>query len=205
MKLTEKQNKIKILENVPIKDIKPYEKNYQKHDDNIEHIKNSIKDFDFDVPIVVDVNNVIVKGHGRYEALKQLGHKTIPYVAVNESLDTEKKASAARIADNESSKAAVIDEDLLEMEMDFIGDDFDLGDYGLVIGENESNLIEDENFDDKNQEIDINNFENKACLVLKFDNEIYLDLLQRLNALKVDNDTNEELFLKMLDNYESGF
>jgi DNA modification methylase len=138
------ENKIKILQNVPITEIKPYEKNYQKHDANLEHIKNSIKDFDFDVPIVVDVNNVIVKGHGRYEALKELGKDTIPLVAINMALDTKKKASAARIADNESSKAAVVDSDILKFELDLIGEDFDLGDYGLDFGNFDIEILEPE-------------------------------------------------------------
>jgi site-specific DNA-methyltransferase (adenine-specific) len=138
------ENKIKILQNVPITEIKPYEKNYQKHDANLEHIKNSIKDFDFDVPIVVDVNNVIVKGHGRYEALKELGKDTIPLVAINMALDTKKKASAARIADNESSKAAVVDNDILKFELDLIGEDFEMEDYGLDLGNFDIEILEPE-------------------------------------------------------------
>ena len=123
--------KIETLENVEIKKIKPYLKNYQSHELNKEHIKNSIEDFNFDVPIVVDHNYIIVKGHGRYEALLDLGHKTIPLVIVNHTLDTPEKAAAARIADNESSRAAQIDNDILKGELLDIGDFFDMGDYGL--------------------------------------------------------------------------
>jgi ParB family chromosome partitioning protein len=163
------KNKIKILQNVPLADIKPYEKNYQKHDANLEHIKNSIKDFDFDVPIVVDMNNVIVKGHGRYEALKELGKDTVPLVAVNMALDTEKKSSAARIADNESSKAAVVDNELLNFELDLIGEEFDLGDYGLDLG----------NFDlevgSTNEENDLSEKLNqRLVLEIEFESEIQL-------------------------------
>jgi len=131
--------KIETLEHVEITKIKPYEKNYQSHELNREHIKNSIEDFNFDVPIVVDPDYVIVKGHGRYEALKELNHKTIPLVIVNHTLDTPEKAAAARIADNESSRAAQIDNDILKGELLDIGDFFDMGDYGLIdiMGEDE--------------------------------------------------------------------
>jgi hypothetical protein len=56
--------KIETLEHVEITKIKPYEKNYQSHELNREHIKNSIEDFNFDVPIVVDPDYVIVKRNG---------------------------------------------------------------------------------------------------------------------------------------------
>ena len=130
---------IETLKNVDIDKIKPYEKNYQSHDLNREHIKNSIEDFNFDVPIVVDPDYIIVKGHGRYEALKELNHKTVPLVVVNHSLDTKEKAAAARIADNESSRAAQIDNNILKGELLDIGDFFDMGDYGLmdIMGEDE--------------------------------------------------------------------
>jgi len=130
---------IETLKNVDIDKIKPYEKNYQSHDLNREHIKNSIEDFNFDVPIVVDPDYVIVKGHGRYEALKELNHKTVPLVVINHSLDTKEKSAAARIADNESSRAAQIDNNILKGELLDIGDFFDMSDYGLmdIMGEDE--------------------------------------------------------------------
>jgi len=179
------ESKIKILQNVPISEIKPYEKNYQKHDANLEHIKNSIKDFDFDVPIVVDVNNVIVKGHGRYEALKELGKDTIPLVAINMALDTKKKASAARIADNESSKAAVVDNDILNFELDLIGEDFDLGDYGLdlEINDLDYSILEDQSGDLENQIKEMADGTRKAIL-LEFRIEDYEPALKIINELR---------------------
>jgi site-specific DNA-methyltransferase (adenine-specific) len=170
-----KKNKDKVVvkKNVPIADIKPYEKNYQKHDVNLEHIKNSIKDFDFDVPIVVDVNNVIVKGHGRYEALKELGKDTIPLVAINMALDTKKKASAARIADNESSKAAVVDNDILKFEIDLIGEDFDLGDYGLDLGSLDNIGLTPEELDNFFEESNALPEEEKQKIILEYSEEQY--------------------------------
>lgn len=183
--MADKKSIVEIKKNVPISEIKPYEKNYQKHDINLEHIKNSIKDFDFDVPIVVDVNNVIVKGHGRYEALKELGKDTIPFVAVNTALDTEKKASAARIADNESSKAAVIDFEILNDEIDLIGEDFEMGDYGLdfEINDLDYSILEDEGGDLENQIQEMANGTRKAIL-LEFKTEDYEPALKIINELR---------------------
>lgn len=61
--------------NLKIKDLKPYEKNPRKNDGAVEYVANSIKEFGFKVPIVVDVDNVIVAGHTRYKAAKKLGLK----------------------------------------------------------------------------------------------------------------------------------
>ena len=51
-----------------LNDIKPYEKNPRKNDSAVEQVANSIKEFGFKVPIVIDKNNVIVAGHTRYKA-----------------------------------------------------------------------------------------------------------------------------------------
>ena len=60
-----------------IKDLKPYEKNPRKNENAVEYVANSIKEFGFKVPIVVDKNNVIVAGHTRYKAAKKLGLKEV--------------------------------------------------------------------------------------------------------------------------------
>ena len=187
-------SKIEMLENVAIGEITPYDKNYQTHDKNIEHIKNSIEDFSFDVPIVVDINNVIVKGHGRYEALRQLGYKTIPQVVRNNTLDTPEKASASRIADNESSKAAEVDTDLLHSELLIIGDGFEMIDYGLDLGVSE--LENGETVGD-NKEI------SEGIIKFKYTHDVYLELIERISTIRGPDQTNEALFIKMIEKYES--
>jgi len=143
---------IELLQDVSFDDVTPYDKNYLKHEKNREHIKNSIGDFKYDTPIVVDKNMVIVKGHGRYEALKMLKFEKIPFIHRNNFLDTKKKASASRIADNESAKAAEVDFDLLGIEIGDIGDSFDMGDYGFdldMLGADEEEEEEEEKEKDK--------------------------------------------------------
>ena len=61
-----------IIKNIPLKDIKPYSNNPRKKQ-NITKVVNSIKEFGFQQPIVVDKKNIIIVGHSRYEAGKELG------------------------------------------------------------------------------------------------------------------------------------
>lgn len=55
-----------------IDELKPYEKNPRKNKDAVKYVAESIKEFGFQVPVVIDKNNVIVAGHTRYKAAKQL-------------------------------------------------------------------------------------------------------------------------------------
>ena len=55
-----------------IGDIIPYEKNPRKNDDAVKYVAESIKQFGFKVPIVIDKNNVIVCGHTRYKSARLL-------------------------------------------------------------------------------------------------------------------------------------
>ena len=73
--------------NLKIKDLKPYEKNPRKNDGAVEYVANSIKEFGFKVPIVVDVDNVIVAGHTRYKAAKKLGLKEVPAIVASDLTD----------------------------------------------------------------------------------------------------------------------
>ena len=83
--------------------IKPYEKNAKKHPTKqIQQVANSIKEFGFNQPIVVDQDNVIIVGHGRYEASKLLGLVDVPVITVNL---TKAQASAYRLADNKLNES----------------------------------------------------------------------------------------------------
>lgn len=76
-----------------INELKPYKNNAKKHPQNqIDKIKKSIEEFGFNDPIGVDENNMIIEGHGRYEALKQLGVKQVPCIELNKMTEEQKKA-----------------------------------------------------------------------------------------------------------------
>jgi len=91
------------IKNRPIGEIQPYGKNAKKHPDaQVLMIANSIKEFGFNQPIVVDANDVIIVGHGRFLAAHFLGLAEVPVHKVNIS---EEKAKAYRLADNKLNES----------------------------------------------------------------------------------------------------
>lgn len=80
------------IEYIPIKDIIPYENNPRKNKKAIGAVKKSIKEFGFKVPLVVDKDNVIVTGHTRYSASKQLGFTELPCIRATDLTDEQIKA-----------------------------------------------------------------------------------------------------------------
>lgn len=118
---------------MPLKDITPYDKNPRRNDDSVDAVANSIRDFGFRAPILVDRDHVIIAGHTRYKAAKKLKLKTVPVVVCGDM--TPEQAEAYRIADNSAGSASEWDYDLLGDILPTL--DFDMADYGLdiVLGE----------------------------------------------------------------------
>ena len=116
---------------VKIEEIKPYAKNAKKHPvKQINQIAKSIKDFGFNQPIVLDKKNIIIVGHGRYEAAQILELKEVPCIVVDLN---EQEARAYRLADNKLNESdwdmdLVIEElKLLDKEkIEITGFDIDL-------------------------------------------------------------------------------
>ena len=103
-----------------ITEITPYEKNPRKNDEAVEYVRNSIKEFGFKVPIVIDKNGVIVAGHTRYKAAQELGIEKLPCVIADDL--TEEQIKAFRLADNKVGELAKWDFDLLNTELKDITD-----------------------------------------------------------------------------------
>jgi ParB-like chromosome segregation protein Spo0J len=103
------------IEQWDIDRIKPYEKNPRRNDKAVQAVADSIREFGFRQPIVVDAAGVIVVGHTRYKAALKLGLKTVP-VHVAADL-TPQQARAYRLADNRSAENAEWDIDLLPIEL----------------------------------------------------------------------------------------
>ena len=107
----------------PLSDIKPYEKNPRKKYD-IQKVAQSIKEFGFQQPIVVDRAGTIIVGHGRFEASKLLNLETVPVVIAD--LPPE-KAKAYRIADNKTNEYSDWEYKLLHKEFaDLLDVNYDL-------------------------------------------------------------------------------
>lgn len=110
---------MKIL-NIKIEDIKAYEKNPRKNEAAVKIVARSIKEFGFQVPIIIDKKNVIVAGHTRVLAAKELGIKKVPAIYTTEL--NEKQIRAYRIMDNKSQEYSEWDKKLLTEEFKFLND-----------------------------------------------------------------------------------
>lgn len=111
----------------PIDKLVPYARNPRKNDKAVIKVKASLKEFGFRQPIVVDKELVVIVGHTRLEAARQLGFKEVPVHIADSLTDTQIKAY--RIADNRTNQEAEWDLDLLKLELD----DLKLEDYDLSL------------------------------------------------------------------------
>ncbi len=119
-----------------INEVKPYKNNPRKNDEAVEYVANSIKEFGFKVPIIIDKNNIIVAGHTRYKASKRLGLQKVPCIIADDLNDEQIKAF--RLADNKVSEKSEWDDSLLDEELSNIFDiDMKLFDFDIFNGEQE--------------------------------------------------------------------
>ncbi len=117
---------------VDTKTIKPYHRNVRHNDVTVEKLVEVIPKVGFNVPLVLDRNNVIVKGHTRWKAAIKLGMKQIPCVYTDADEETIK---LDRLADNRVSEFSQWDDELLKSELASLnlGFDFDLGGLNFKI------------------------------------------------------------------------
>lgn len=132
----------------PIDELIPYANNPRHNDDAVFAVANSISQFGFKVPVVVDKENVIVCGHTRYKAAQKLGLKTVPCIIADDL--TPEQINAFRLADNKTAELADWDMSKLEEELEGLANDFDMEDFGFTELEtlDEPSEIADDDFDD---------------------------------------------------------
>lgn len=87
--------------NIAVDKLVPYENNPRNNTEAIQYVANSIKEFGFKVPLVIDSDNVVICGHTRLLAAKQLGLKDVPCVVADDLTDeqislTKKKHSKTK-------------------------------------------------------------------------------------------------------------
>lgn len=122
--------------------IRPYAANAKKHDaTQVANVAESIRQYGFVQPIVIDKDGVIVIGHCRLLAAKQLKMKEVPCVCVEDL--TEEQVKALRIVDNKSNESEwdfdILPDELAELDLS----DFDF-DFGIEDEEEEADIVEDE-------------------------------------------------------------
>lgn len=112
-----------------IEELKPYENNPRFNDDAVQYVANSIKQFGFKVPIIIDKEGVIVAGHTRYKASLELGLKELPCIVADDL--NEEQIKAFRLADNKVGENSLWNYELLSDELNDILN-IDMKDFGFL-------------------------------------------------------------------------
>ena len=128
-----------------IDELKPYKNNPRHNDVAVEAVANSIKEFGFKVPIILDKDDEIIAGHTRLKAAKQLGLEDVPCIIADDLTDEQIKAF--RLADNKVAELADWDFDSLKAELEELDGmdlDFDMADFGFEEFDDIDDVVEDE-------------------------------------------------------------
>jgi ParB-like chromosome segregation protein Spo0J len=136
------------IELVPIDELEPYANNPKEHPQSqVESIKHSIKNHGFDVPIVVNGDGTIIKGHGRFEAVKELDVERAPVIWRDGMSPDE--VTSARIADNKTQMNSGFNYEKLSSEFESLETDFgvETDEIATNTGFNES-VVDDLTTDD---------------------------------------------------------
>lgn len=134
--------------NLKIDVLKPYDKNPRKNKEAVKYVAESIKEFGFKQPIVIDKNNVIVCGHTRLLAAKQLGLKEVPCILADDL--TEEQINAYRLVDNKTNEFAEWDNELLKEEL-FKLPSLNMKLFGFEEEQKEEQIAEEDNYEEPEQ------------------------------------------------------
>lgn len=135
---------------LPIEELNPYENNAKLHPkEQIDQIVRSMEEFGNNDPIAIDENNVIIEGHGRLLALKQMGEKEVPVIRLKHLTDEQKRAYI--LAHNQLTLNTGFDEEILAAELESIVG-IDMADFGfdldvMDVVEELTDVEEDSDFD----------------------------------------------------------
>lgn len=198
------------IEYVDISLIKPYENNPRHNDEAVSYVADSIRQFGFKVPIVIDKNNVIITGHTRYKASIQLGLKKIPCLRADDL--NEDQVKAFRLIDNRVGEIAEWDFDKLELELEDIDIDLSSFDFEIEpIEEEEEEEEEDKRYGEERLRtdkaynldlVDFNNLTNDFWQMPIIENEGYIpERLIGFNYAKTSPDKNCGIHF-YLDDYQ---
>lgn len=123
-------NLIQRIEHTPIEDLVPYAANARTHsEDQVSQIAASIKEFGFNNPVLIDIDNGIIAGHGRVMAAMKLGLDLVPTVTLDHLSDAERRAYI--LADNRLALNAGWDEEILAAELKRLDNEIDLSLIGF--------------------------------------------------------------------------
>ena len=175
------------VESVRVEDLTPYERNAKVHtEEQVRMIANSIEEFGFNNPVLVDEAGGIIAGHGRVEAAKLLGMDEVPCVRITDLTEEQKRAYI--LADNRLAELSGWDDAMLDLELLNI-EGLDMQDFGFEGFEDEEQQAEDSQ-ESKPREIEsmeLKAFEHWDYLVFVFDNQMdWLNACEQFGIHKVD-------------------
>lgn len=136
-----------------VADLVPYARNARAHsDEQIQHLRASLREFGFVAPLLIDAKGNILAGHGRLIAAMAEGYVEVPCVLVDHLTETQRRAYI--LADNRLAEQASWDEDMLQLELQELceaGFDFTLTGFD----ENDLHLEESADVEEDNYEVEL--------------------------------------------------
>jgi len=181
------------IKNMKTTDLIPYENNPRNNDAAIQYVANSIKQFGFKVPIVVDKNNVIVAGHTRWQAAQVLELDEVPVLVADDL--TPEQVKAFRLADNKVAEKSSWDytklgkeiEELLNIDLDFNLTDIGFGEFEIsaLTGDFEPEGFDEELVQEYSEKADDMLAKKRVIITYTAEQEEALKKLLNVPALKV--------------------
>ena len=122
-------------------EIRPYENNPRRNDEAVQYVAESIRQFGWKQPIVIDQDGVIIAGHTRYKAAHRLGLTKVPCL-IAEDL-TPDQVKAYRLADNKVGEISDWDFDALGAELDALEIDMSVFSFSITDEDEKDGYIEE--------------------------------------------------------------
>lgn len=166
------------IQEIKIRELKPYERNPRKNDEAVFLVAESIKQFGFKNPIIIDKENNIVCGHTRYKAAKELKLEKVPSIVVDDL--TEEQIKAFRLADNKVAEKSDWDFDLLNEELENILD-IDMSLFNFNVNE----MLDEDIFEEIN--------DNNCADTMRFEHKLKIDRQEIVMT--------EEEYKKLIDKF----
>lgn len=178
-----------------VSELKAYANNPRDNNPKaVKAVADSIQEFGFRSPILVDENNEIIAGHTRLLASKQLGIEEVPTIVVSDL--TEEQITAYRIADNKTNELSQWDDTKLRAELDKI-QEIPMDKFGVTLMK-ELEQMEKERKERYNRKIDIPQYQikgDKPALYDLVDKSKYNELMSKIDDYDIEDD--EKAFLKL--------
>lgn len=143
--------------------LRPYGKNPRRNDAAVDAVAESIREFGFKVPIIIDADYEIIAGHTRWKAAQKLGLQTVPCILADDL--TEEQIRAFRLADNKTAELSEWDINLLNEELRAITEiDMTAFGFGSFEDAEEQEEVHEDDFKEKDgNEHDVKRGDLWAC------------------------------------------